>query len=69
MRRLWFRTADPERVRDIQKDLPPLDPPLIQTAFGEKIVQQRREMKKALDAVNRGEVMLAGDILEGALAD
>ena len=68
MNRLWFRRRpDPEKVRETLRDMEPLDPPLIQTAFGETIIALRDDIKKARNALDRGDVELAKDILAYAL--
>ena len=67
-RRLWFRRApDEDKVREALKDLPPLDPPLVQTTFGEVIVEMRRDIEKARTALDRGDVETAKDHLAYAL--
>lgn len=68
MKSLWFRRRPtPAVVRDTLRDLPPLDPPLIQTAFGETIVSLRGDIQKARNALNRGDTETAKDILAYAL--
>lgn len=65
MKSLWFRRA-PDTEKAL-RDLPPLDPPLIQTTFGEVIVQLRGDIQKARNALDRGDLELAKDILAYAL--
>lgn len=68
MKPLWFRRRpSPELVRETLREYPPLDPPLIQSFFGEVIVSLRGDIQKALDALARGDATLARDILESAL--
>jgi hypothetical protein len=68
MKALWFRRRpDPEKVRETLRDLPPVDPPLVQTAFGEVIVQLRGDIQKARNALDRGDVETAKDVLAYAL--